>query len=1274
MLLIFPPKSIKQRLDSFKLDDYADMRQKREKILEWQNAIKNGNVKQSKEESLQSDFLNHFFGDVLGYIYSRGADEYNLEKEEKAITDSTKADGALGYFSLGSHDTRAVIELKDASTDLDNPQNRKNDKRSPVEQAFSYASKSGGKCKWVIVSNFIEIRLYHSSDQSKYEVFNIPDLLKLDELKRFLFLLHKDRLICRTGESEIEKLFAQRLAHEKSTEDRFYKEFKKIRWELFQHLQNHNPNFEEQILFEKAQKLLDRFIFVFFCEDLSPPLLPSDTTRKILDAYRNRGFDPSDDILWRHSKGLFQFINNGEPRADINKFNGGLFAQDEVLDNLVIKDEFLQHVIKIGEDYDFDADLNVNVLGHIFEQSISDIEEIKAQIAGEVYEKKKGKRKKDGVFYTPAYITKYIVEQTVGKWLEDRKQELGFYELPELDYTLLDPNSPLKELAKAQKAQLTKAINKHLEFWLAYKQKLSSIKILDPACGSGAFLNQAFDYLHHEHRIVDDAIADLRSGQRDVIENINKLILQNNLFGVDLNEESVEITKLSLWLKTANKSNELTSLDGNIKCGNSLIDDPAFAGKKAFNWQKEFKDIEEIPKVCVDSNILFDYFREELGGGRAFKLIQLAEAERINLKISTRVRFETNKGKSHKLNEELAFVESLSSLPCIARYDVSSWDSGDVYASEEDIKLWQKIKNIIFSGLDLLTPPQDENDKQREKRIGRIIDCDHLLTASGIAQVKKVDYFVTNNTQDFINNGKREKLQKLLNIEIVTLDEFLDRQTDKIFGFDVVIGNPPYVRQELLSPFKPYFEKNYACYHGVCDLYVYFIEKGQKLLKENGYYGVIIANKWMRANYGNALRDFLKEKVQLREIIDFGDLPVFEDATTYPCILVYSQNQPLDKFKASSLKELEPMRLIDTIEENKIEIEQSKLDSKGWNLGNSSEKALLEKISSKGVPLGEYVEDQVYRGVLTGFNEAFVIDEATRKKLIAEDPKSEEIIKPFLAGREVKRYSIDWQGDYLIFAKRGIDIEKYPAIKKYLEKFRERLEPRPKDFQGADWKGRKPGSYKWYELQDAIDYYQEFEKPKIVYPELGIQPSFSIDRGCFYGNKTTFIIPQAENYLLCLLNSKVTHFYIDKVSSVMRGGYYMFSSIYVETIPIPKILLPEQEPFILKADLMLDKNKELQTTKQKFSKLIQSEFKIQKFSQKLEKWNELEWIDFEKELQKVKVKSTLAQKKEWMEFFETEKKAANEIQAVIDKTDKEIDQMVYELYGLTDEEIAIVEG
>lgn len=1088
MLLIFPPKSIKQRLDSFKLDDYADMRQKREKILEWQNAIKNRNVKQSKEESLQSDFLNHFFGDVLGYIYSRGADEYNLEKEEKATTDSTKADGALGYFSLGSHDTRAVIELKDASTDLDKPQNRKNDKRSPVEQAFSYASKSGGKCKWVIVSNFIEIRLYHSSDQSKYEVFNIPDLLKLDELKRFLFLLHKDRLICRTGESEIEKLFAQRLAHEKSTEDGFYKEFKKIRWELFQHLQNHNPNFEEQILFEKAQKLLDRFIFVFFCEDLSPPLLPSDTTRKILDAYRNRGFDPSDDILWRHSKGLFQFINNGEPRADINKFNGGLFAQDKVLDNLVIKDEFLQHVIKIGEDYDFDSDLNVNVLGHIFEQSISDIEEIKAQLAGEVYEKKKGKRKKDGVFYTPAYITKYIVEQTVGKWLEDRKQELGFYELPELDYTLLDPNSPLKELAKAQKAQLTKAVNKHLEFWLAYKQKLSSIKILDPACGSGAFLNQAFDYLHHEHRRVDDAIADLRSGQRDVIENINKLILQNNLFGVDLNEESVEITKLSLWLKTANKSSELTSLDGNIKFGNSLIDDPEFAGKKAFNWQKEFK-------------------------------------------------------------------------------------------------------NIFEDG-----------------------------------------------------------------------------------GFDVVIGNPPYVRQELLSPFKPYFEKNYACYHGVCDLYVYFIEKGQKLLKENGYYGVIIANKWMRANYGNALRDFLKEKVQLREIIDFGDLPVFEDATTYPCILIYSQSQPLDKLKASSLKELEPTRLIDTIEENKIEIEQSKLDSKGWNLGSSSEKALLEKIKSKGVPLQEYVEGKVYRGVLTGFNEAFVIDNATRKKLIAEDPKSEEIIKPFLGGREVKRYSIDWQGDYLIFAKRGIDIEKYQAVKKHLEQYRERLEPKPKDFEGADWKGRKPGSYKWYELQDAIDYYQEFEKSKIVYPELGIQPSFSIDRGCFYGNKTTFIIPQAENYLLCLLNSKVTHFYIDKVSSVMRGGYYMFSGIYVETIPIPQISLPEQEPFILKADLMLVRNKELQTTKQKFLKLIQSEFTIQKLSQKLEKWNELEWVDFEKELQKAKVKLTLAQKKEWMEFFETEKKAANEIQAVIDKTDKEIDQMVYELYGLTDDEIAIVEG
>ncbi|MEI6436727.1 MAG: TaqI-like C-terminal specificity domain-containing protein, partial [Bacteroidota bacterium] len=284
------------------------------------------------------------------------------------------------------------------------------------------------------------------------------------------------------------------------------------------------------------------------------------------------------------------------------KFNGGLFRKDDELDNYTIKDEILLKLINLSEK-DFSSDLNVNILGHIFEQSISDIEEIKARIgigeslSDEIKQdvRKNGKRKKDGIFYTPEYITRSIVKEAIGGWLNDRKTELGFFNLPELtkdDYASVHPvRRKSRETGKMyEKMAFNQNIEKHIAFWESYKEQLRQIKVLDPACGSGAFLNQAFDYLFEEGRKVNDELSLLRLGQREVFE-LDRHILTNNLYGVDINRESVEITKLSLWLKTANKGKELTSLDGNIKCGNSLIEDPEIAHDRAFDWFAEFTSV-----------------------------------------------------------------------------------------------------------------------------------------------------------------------------------------------------------------------------------------------------------------------------------------------------------------------------------------------------------------------------------------------------------------------------------------------------------------------------------------------------------------------------------------------------------------------------------------------------------------------------------------------------------------------------------------------------------
>ncbi len=580
---IFAPKYLREIGKQFELErDVPNLAAVRQHIADWQTSYHNKTILTQSEIRLQKEFLNTFFAGCLGYRGKIGRNDWELDAEFTTEIDGTRADGYLGFFTPTSQRTVAIIELKDATTDLDRPQNRKNDKRTPVEQAFSYVPKVGPDCRWVIVSNFVEIRLYHAQDQGRYEYFHITQLDQDEQLWRFIFLLHRERLLPHGAESYLEHYHRQRLAQEQTITLDFYKKFKDLRSRLFEHLRRQNPDKPDLLLFEKTQKLLDRLVFVFFCEDKG--LLPYDMTRKVTQAAR-ASLDPGEgDGIWTQLKGLFRSIDKGNPAQNINRFNGGLFAQDPALDELRLHDSMAE-VLLVLSTFDFDSDLNVNILGHIFEQSISDIEETKASLSGQDLEKKQGKRKKDGIFYTPEYITRYIVREAVGGWLNERKQELGYAELPELS------DADLRSV-KMQKSrpQGNAAVEKHRACWTAYRDVLADIKVLDPACGSGAFLIQVFDYLQAEGDAVNDELARLSLSLRSTDE-LSRNILNNNIFGVDINQESVEITKLSLWLKTADNQSELTALDQNIRCGNSLIDDPAVAGDLAFDWKTEFAEI-----------------------------------------------------------------------------------------------------------------------------------------------------------------------------------------------------------------------------------------------------------------------------------------------------------------------------------------------------------------------------------------------------------------------------------------------------------------------------------------------------------------------------------------------------------------------------------------------------------------------------------------------------------------------------------------------------------
>ena len=564
---------IQKAQEEINLNDYSE---KRKILNNWINSLEKGILSKSKEEEFQGEFLNDIFSFILGAVNkSSGNDEWNLQRESKTRIDGQKADGVIGFFDVnGKDDVRAVIELKGPTISLDQRQKRSGDTRTPVEQAFNYAPKYGKNCQWVIVSNYKEIRLYRSNDMTEYEVFFLENLKDDLEFQKFIYILSFEALVGTANKkAKALELSEEYQKNQIEIEKKFYNEYRNIRLHIFENMKENNPETDENTLLEKVQKLLDRFLFICFCEDKG--LLEKDFFNTILK--KGKDFGSIFDIF----KVFCNWINLGNPKENISHFNGGLFKNDDVLNSLNIDDKVFEELKKIS-DYDFDSDLNVNILGHIFEQSISDIEELKKSISGEEFDQKKSKRKKDGIFYTPQYITKYIVENSIKNWLDDKRKELGEDDLP-----TLNEKDYIFDIAKKN---YTKNYRKHIEFWQQYREAVRNIKIIDPACGSGAFLITAFEFLLNYNKYLDDKIFDL-VGTSDLFSDRTKEILQNNIFGVDLNRESVEITKLSLWLKTADKNKTLASLENNIKCGNSLIDDPEIAGDLAFNWEKEFPEI-----------------------------------------------------------------------------------------------------------------------------------------------------------------------------------------------------------------------------------------------------------------------------------------------------------------------------------------------------------------------------------------------------------------------------------------------------------------------------------------------------------------------------------------------------------------------------------------------------------------------------------------------------------------------------------------------------------
>ncbi len=611
------------------------------------------------------------------------------------------------------------------------------------------------------------------------------------------------------------------------------------------------------------------------------------------------------------------------------------------------------------------------------------------------------------------------------------------------------------------------------------EKALQRLRVLDPAVGTAAFLVSMLQEMIALRRACERAKgAEVRVGSAKIAEWKREYIA-NCLYGVDIKPEAIEIAKLRLWL--------------------SLV-----------------VDVERdqlMPLPNLDYKLMVgDSLIETLDGQPILTVEQDQTAALLPTETERAI------AKLHELKDRFFGAEPEERAPL--RQEIEEHERRLVltHLAERQQEISAQIKNI-GSRRDSKTGKLRRED---EKHLERLIELGGKLgeLEGKIKKGEALPFF----------------LYKLYFAEV-----FAEKG-----GFDIVIANPPYVRQERLEDSqKTAFKEAFQCYHGMADLYVYFYERGFQLLKPNGLLTFISSNKFFRAGYGRGLREFLAKNSVIQTIIDFGNQPVF-DATAYPCVLMAKKSPPSDpqatSVRALTVTQMEDLeRLEQKIASEALVLKQSDLAPEGWRLESPKLLRLLEKIKSAGVPLGEYVGGKLYYGIKTGYNQAFVIDEATKEKLIAEDHKSAEIIKPFLRGRDIKRWRVDFQRRYLIFTRRGINIEDYPAIKQHLEQYKERLMP------GS---GRKPGNYEWYEIQDTIDYYAEFEKPKIVYQEIATFHAFAFDKEKHYLNNKCFFIPTDDFCLLGILNSKLCWYYLHRKVSQYRGEALALQAIHMEQLPI----------------------------------------------------------------------------------------------------------------------------
>lgn len=1027
--------------------------------------------------------------------------------------------------------------------------------------------------------------------------------------------------------------------------------------------------------------LLYRLLFLFYAEDRDllpvgeesylPYSLRSLSTEATARLDEGRTFSRNGSLLWGRLKSLFEIVDRGDDDLGIPPYNGGLFDPlkhplldlqgpgDDAIAQAVDKLSRTRAVPRERIDY---RDLDIRHLGTIYEglleyelfvapgemrikeerdgvkkaipatlEEAAALPESERIHAGEVYSaKENNERHSTGSFYTPDYIVEHVVQDALGPLVAGRTPE-----------------------------------------------ELLRLRVVDPAMGSGHFLLAAVDFLARAYgqARIDAGLDDDGVTSDEELSEWRRLVVEHCIYGVDMNPMAVELARLALWLATMARDRPLTFLNLHLKCGNSLVGIPvertgALApARKAGANRRGQSDQKDLP-------LFAEKFRARLPH-MINDVLAILERE-TKTKADVEVK-ETWEKAIEYLRAPFIDVADVQALLLIADR------LADVDAAVESVRPGSAELKAAIAGL-RAAAAKEADPKKRKKQLKEA----DTREAEDAAQNLRLEFdrlvALIEKAKELFDHplvalSRKERARaRWFHWQLLFPEVFFDRlgRVRDDAGFDAVIGNPPWIRQETLKDDKFALEALYPeVSHGAADIYVYFVAAGLGMLAKNGRLALVLPNKWLKADYAAGMRALLTERFRPTSLVDFGHAPVFPDADTFPCLLTAVHRDGSDgdlQFAPITRADLETIEkgshLTALVREKRYPVRPSLLQRGGWFPLPSTEADLWEKLRRTGRTILQIDPTGASYGIKTGFNEAFLISQEVRDDIVARDATSGSVIRRYMRGEDIDRWDSRWGGQWMIGLVSGASFRwpwsglsadraeevfalEFEAIAEHMKKHRAKLKKRSDQ-----------GEY-WWELR-SCDYWDAFGRPKIAYQQIQFHSSFSYDDKGFFLNDKGFFLPATDIGSASALNSRLMWWFLWRTAPHMKDEALALHKFVVDELPI--VSAAETQ-----AERLVGLTARRRAAAREFLDWLRLTIGLPKSTQKLESFWRLTDKGLAAELKRAGLKLSPAGLAEVRGEFEKARANVMALWTEIRTLERETQRLVYDAYGLTSEEVALVE-